>query len=147
MTCLSAARDRRGNSDLLATRSSCPHDSGRPGLHSLLVEGRVKRSPIKRASALKRSRPKPRKRLKWWPERSKTVRWLALDKCQSGSCRNAATQTAHIHPLGAGRSRDNPDERCSQCGLLLNSLFNLLAVCSSACNTAVSRPCPGKNNK
>ena len=34
----------------------------------------------------------------------------------------------HLHPLKAGRSRDNDDLECSICGLMLNDPTNLLAT-------------------
>ena len=43
-------------------------------------------------------------------------------------------EAAHLHPLGRGRSRCNPDATCSVCGTRLNDPENLIWVCLSIRN-------------
>jgi len=111
--------------------------------------------PVPRAKPKRKPLPRATKRIAkvsarwdrtWWPRRSRECIEAASALCYNCRPRRVrANQSAHVHELGRGRSRNNPDATCSACGTRLNDLANLRAVCSASCNAAVARPCPGRS--
>jgi hypothetical protein len=71
----------------------------------------------------------------FWQEARATVFRRSLKKgipcCEVCNERAVEGECAHLHPLGAGRSRHDPDAQCSNCLTMLNHPDNLRWVCLS----------------